>query len=453
MDAGTEGALIRTADKATPRNLLRQWVVRLLALLVLPAQAQSPEPLAAGLSCEPTRLELGMTHAQFSLDGRGDQAAIAAARQLVPHVGRYQNLFIMGWGLLNPEPARGQYEWSTLDRRMSMIRETGGIPVVSLCCAPDWMKGGAQGQTDWRRLEVAPNRAHFADFAELARQVALRYPDVRHYQVWNEFKGFWLAEQNRWDYEGYTELFNLVYRALKSVSPAIQVGGPYIVFQPWLHPPPEADQAVLRGGYGVVDRRAMEAFDFWNTHKVGADFIAVDGTIEARDGAAADRLASTRLFADVGEWLRQRSDLPIWWAEWYAAPWEAPQEQQNVLMAAALLRMLPHASVALRWSPQGDAGRSPSGAQESLWTDTRLPGGGQPFSAAVTMMALRHCLPAGSCFRQIGSAGNDVLGAIGANCSLLLNGSAYRREVQLDGQVIDLPPWTVRTAYRPPPGP
>jgi hypothetical protein len=116
-------------------------------------------------------------------------------------------------------------------------------------------------------------------------------------------------------------------------------------------------------------------------------------------------------------------------------------------MAAALLHMLPHASVALRWSPQGDAGRSPSGTQESLWSDTRLSGGGQPFPAASTMMALRRCLPAGSCFRRIDNPGGNTLGVVGAKCSLLLNASAHRQAVVVDGEVIDLPPWTVRPVY------
>ena len=66
-----------------------------------------------------------------------------------------------------------RYDWSSLDRRVNqMVKtenfsllppehivfikvETGGTPVITLCCAPDWMKGGEPGFTNWSRLEVA----------------------------------------------------------------------------------------------------------------------------------------------------------------------------------------------------------------------------------------------------------------------------------------------------------
>ncbi|OLT10047.1 hypothetical protein BJF78_29420 [Pseudonocardia sp. CNS-139] len=64
---------------------------------------------------------------------------------------------------------------------------------MTLCCAPDWMKGGEPGETDWSRIEVAPDPAHYADFAALAVDVARRYPQVRHFVVWNELKGFFDA--------------------------------------------------------------------------------------------------------------------------------------------------------------------------------------------------------------------------------------------------------------------
>ena len=71
------------------------------------------------------------------------------------------------------------------------MRGTGGTKIITLCGAPDWMKGGKAGQTDWNKLEVAPTPNHYADFAQLAKQIALRYPDVQYFQVWNELKGMW----------------------------------------------------------------------------------------------------------------------------------------------------------------------------------------------------------------------------------------------------------------------
>src|SRR5207245_1228337 len=103
----------------------------------------------------------------------------------------------------------------TLDARISAIHAMGAVPVITLCCAPDWMKGGQAGTTDWSRIEVAPLSSHYGDFAALAAAVARRYPEVKYYQVWNELKGFWNDSANTWDYVGYTSFYNQVYDALK----------------------------------------------------------------------------------------------------------------------------------------------------------------------------------------------------------------------------------------------
>ena len=40
-------------------------------------------------------------------------------------------------------------------------------------------------------------------------------------------KGFWNREENRWAYENYTDMYNLVYLRVKEVNPAAKIGGPY----------------------------------------------------------------------------------------------------------------------------------------------------------------------------------------------------------------------------------
>jgi hypothetical protein len=145
------------------------------------------------------RLALGVTHTQHSFDAWGDPLAVASGRALLRDASVYQNQHLMGWGALNPEPAPGVFNWDSLDRRVQLMRDTGAVGVITLCCAPDWMKGGQAGATDWSALTTAPLPEHYRDFAELARQVALRYPDVKYFQVWNELKGFWNDAENRWN--------------------------------------------------------------------------------------------------------------------------------------------------------------------------------------------------------------------------------------------------------------
>ena len=173
--------------------------------------------ITADRSC-PTmlsRLALGVTHAQYSLDSGGNQEIVAEAKALLRSSCHYQNQHIMGWGALNPNPEPGIYRWESLDRRIALIRSMNAVPVITLCAAPDWMKGGQPGETDWSQIEVAPLPEHYHDFAKLAKLVAQRYPDVKHYQVWNEMKGFWSREANNWDYVNYTRMYNMVYDALK----------------------------------------------------------------------------------------------------------------------------------------------------------------------------------------------------------------------------------------------
>ncbi|GAA2932412.1 hypothetical protein GCM10020221_30220 [Streptomyces thioluteus] len=130
----------------------------------------------------------GFTHTKYSAD-RGEDGARRTAAGLLSADPMPQNQHIMGWGADNPEPRPGSYNFTDLDRRVALMRRTGAAPVLTLCCAPDWMKGGGE-RTDWsqKSLEKAPQRAHYKDFARLAGVVAKRYPDVHHFIVWNELK-------------------------------------------------------------------------------------------------------------------------------------------------------------------------------------------------------------------------------------------------------------------------
>ena len=124
-------------------------------------------------------------------------------------------------------------------------------------------------------LQVAPLPEHYGDFADLCAKVAERYPDVEAFQgsttyvhssmisrfrifrdfclrslmnreesilnssydpqVWNELKGFWNRDENRWAYENYTEMYNMVYLRVKEVNPVAKVGGKYLQSNYILH--------------------------------------------------------------------------------------------------------------------------------------------------------------------------------------------------------------------------
>jgi hypothetical protein len=320
----------------------------------------------------------GWTHEQYSpaesyLDSTARQRAEAVLREAAP----IQNQHIFGWGAFNPEPSPGDYNWSSLDSRVELMARTGGIPVITLCCAPDWMKGGRPGQTDFNRLAEAPFAEHYDAFASLSAQVAARYPDVKYFLVWNELKGFYNSTSNRWDYEAYTTLYNKVYDAVKKVRPDANIGGPYVVLDSWGVAPIEA-ASDLRGPWGTADQRALDVVNYWLKNKHGAQFIAVDGYIGARDNRAVEDPSGK--FAALTAWLRDRTDLPIWWAELHPTPATVTTDDGRATSVIDALDGVARAggNVVLLWDPNN-----------FLYSDLRNRGG----EALATARALEAWTP------------------------------------------------------------
>jgi hypothetical protein len=326
-----------------------------------PAAAPTANPAALTLLagvCRPAgagNLQLGLTHDAHSLDKADPADVLAAGSAVLARTPTYQNQYLMGWGVGNPEPSPGTYDWGGLDARMAMIRKTGGTAVITLAGAPDWMKGGQAGQTNWSQLLQAPTPDHFDDFAALAAATARRYPQVTHFLVWSEMKGFWDAQTNSWDIQGYTALYNKVYTALKAVNPAIQVGGPYIVMTSWQNP--KDAPTGISGAWGHFDSRVASAISYWLAHKVGADMIVVDGGSGNRDAAhPADALIADQKFGDLTRWLRSQTSLPIWWSEIYPSVPSNSVADDDAKAAATIgaYRALAAAGAATAWiwSPQ-----------------------------------------------------------------------------------------------------
>ncbi|MEU1540364.1 xylan 1,4-beta-xylosidase [Actinacidiphila glaucinigra] len=413
-------------------------------------------PAAAPTGRPTTALGFGLTHTEYSADHGGGTAKRSAERLLsmrpLP-----QNQAIMGWGADNPEPSPGTYDFGELDDRVDLIRASGGTPVITLCCAPDWMKGGKAGTTDWSRLEVAPDRAHFDDFAALAATVARRYPDVRHFIVWNEFKGFWNDGRQRWDYEGYTDLYNRVFRALKQVNPGNLVGGPYLVMDSFA-PGDDGNgdaSATLKGPWGAADRRVLDAVDHWLKHKAGADFIVADGSSGSRDDRMRpDEFAATEKFAAVGRWLRERSGgLPLWWAEWYVEPddgstgWD--ERHRTAVQATAMTELARGgADAAFYWNPQ-ERGRTCPGC---LWTSTELAsGGGEQLPMLDLLRRFAAAFPPGTRFRDVPVADEDrpnVRVLADDRTVLVVNTLGRTIGAEVDGRSFDLPAYGIRWLRR-----
>ncbi|MBV7695284.1 xylan 1,4-beta-xylosidase [Streptomyces sp. TRM70350] len=400
----------------------------------------------------------GFTHTQFSAD-EGPAAAVGRVRASLRQSALPQNQHIMGWGADNPEPVKGRYDFAALDRRVDFVRASGGTPVITLCCAPDWMKGGEAGaeNTDWSQaaLETAPRPEHYADFAALAATVAKRYPDVRHFIVWNEFKGFWNDAEQRWDHEGYTKLYNLVHQALKKVNQDIMVGGPYLVMDSVDPRRTDIASTSLKGPWGALDQRVLDAFSYWNEHKAGADFVVVDGSSYTKDDELLpDEFAATDKFTAVGEWVRRQTgeDLPLWWAEYYVEPadgnddrhgWSEPH--RRAVQAAAMIAMVGGgASSGFYWNPQEETGPDCPGC---LWTPTDSEGGGAKLPMYDLVARFHAEFPPGTTYRTV-AAPADVRVLATDRTLLVVNTRDRTVSANVDGKRLDLGAYDVKWLKR-----
>ncbi|MEU8245970.1 xylan 1,4-beta-xylosidase [Nonomuraea sp. NPDC048916] len=380
----------------------------------------------------------GVTHTQYSADTAPREIA-DQAEGVLGRVPMLQNQHIMGWGVGNPEPRPGQYNLNDLDRRMKFISSSRGIPVITLCCAPDWMKGGQPGRTDWSKNHtVAPKREHFDDYAKLAAKVAKQYPTVKHFMVWNEFKGFWDPTTNRWDAEGYTQMYNKVYAALKQVDDDIQVGGPYVPIESNAR----TSASELSGPWGTIDQRALDAIEYWIQNKKGADFIVVDGASMTNDkGNVPDEFAAQAKFGAITTWLREKSnDMPVWWAEWYVEPENSgwSEDKRTAVQATALMEFARSGvTSALYWNPQVKGQGTCAGC---LWT----PGGGEDTPMAGLLSGFTRWFPAGVRLQQVGSSDERIKVLAQERQVVMVNTADADVTATVDGKQVTFKPYEIK---------
>jgi len=387
-------------------------------------------------------LELGVTHTDSSLPLASPPAAVERAEVILRSTGRLQNQHLMGWGALNPEPSPGRYEWQSLDARMQLIERTGGSTLLTLAVTPDWMKGGEPGTTDWSRIEVAPTREHFDDFAALAARAVQRYPQVERVQVWNELKGFYDTGRNEWDYEGYTDLYNAVYDGVKAVRPDVEIGGPYISMNSWTHPDEASHPSDVSGAWGVLDQRSLDVVEYWLDNAHGFDFLVVDGGSGTRDeGALESSRDGAAKFAAVTTWLRERSPVPIWWAEFYpdvpSAPGPESAEQSAATLESVAAFLTSGTSGALLWQPETADFLEFSG----LWTSTSDSDGGAPTPLTEPWAWLVPRVAAGGVGVGRQAGGGPVTAFRASDGVLLVNGTEDEVVFGSGQSVVTLPPW------------
>lgn len=432
----------------------------------------------------------GMTHADNSLDypwGANDRAAVENVKSLIGAAVPFQNTPIMAWGLPDPWPDPSTPEpsdWSALDARVKLILSTGGIPVITLCEAPWWMKGQLQADGTTRVLTRADEwsvRAfssrildnQMGAWLHLVQRVAERYMappyNVRYFQVWNELKGYYDPVTNAYDYttdpgnpqrptakHGYTYLYNRVYDRLMTVATSlgiprerVNVGGPYVVMDTW-STTQQSNPSHLTRAYGTFDQRPLDVVEYWLRHKAGAAFIVVDVNNTNKDGIniAAASAAAEKL-ADVVRWIRSLDDrvypgaagLPIWLGEWYARPYTDWQDNDhsNAIKTYAMMEFLKAGgAVALAWG-----GTDEERAGPRLWTGTTAGGGkALPFYRSYKAFK-QYFSPGTQLFQTTISPAGPVDAVASDTAVMLVNRTPTALVAAVNGTVVRLNPYQV----------
>jgi len=358
-----------------------------------------------------SNFEIGLTHTQNRWYS-GHSVAVKRVKGLLEDGRvRYQNTHIMGWGPGNPNPEPGVYSWGSLDSRMNVIRSMAGVvPVITFCTAPGWMKRSGE---DWN-MEDRVADEHFEDFAELCRLVALRYPDVEYFQVWNELKGF-----NR-DIIKFTEMYNLIYNAVKEVRPDAKIGGPYI------------NISGLDFGKGYRDNAK-----YWNDNKSGAEFFTYDAWLEGwPPGGRTEEwmMGRTSIFGDYTKQFREVVDLPQWISEIY------PGRNDNREFVAANYASTYYHSLrsgvrmALLWD---------GGGLGELFSGTGSADGGQPTLQYFVVKAFNNYFGPGTQLYSAKSSSKDVEVMASAKKVMLINKLPKSLLVNLNGKELQLKAYEV----------
>jgi hypothetical protein len=368
---------------------------------------------------------VGVTHVGPRWED-GDPQAVKRAMELLTGVIKFQNQHIMNWGVGNPEPSPGVYNWTSLDKRVELIRSMNAIPILTFCSAPGWMNttgDDSPKQTSpnhWADARVTDD--HVNDYAELCKQVAMRYRDVKYFQVWNEFKGYWSKELKNWDYVRYTDFYNAVYDAVKSVRPDALLGGPYF--------------------FELDDAKSEEIVDYWFKNKHGADFVCFDSWIAGYPPTGdvseeAKKMRLTNHFGRIAKQYRSRTDLPIWVSEFYGGWSSNPQFTAANHASCYLHCVLSGVSVVLLWGPE-------SQRWNYLFTSTKTAEGGQPSPHYNAVKIFNTYFGPGTQLYKTESSSPDIEVLASTAKTLLINKRNESVDVLLNGKKIMMTPYEVR---------
>lgn len=204
---------------------------------------------------------------------------------------------------------RTVYDWAGIDRVYDALLSKHIRPFVELSFTPEALKTSENHIFYWHGNTSHPRMDGWtALVSAFIRHVQQRYgaEEVRrwYFEVWNEpnLAGFWEGADQR----AYFALYDATARTLKTIDPALRVGGPATAGAAWI---PEFLDHVKKSGAPI---------DFVSTHTYGVDggFLDEQGKDDTKLSRSPDAI--------VGDVRRSRAQiaasafplLPLYFTEW-----------------------------------------------------------------------------------------------------------------------------------------
>lgn len=222
---------------------------------------------------------------------------------------RFHDIFHDVLGTVRVENGKTCYDWKKIDQLYDALLAMHIRPFVELGFTPKALATSQNSIFYWNGNTSHPEPAGWQHLVNaFIRHIEERYgrSEVRqwYFEVWNEpnLSGFWEGA----DQKAYFALYDLSARTIKSIDPALRVGGPATAGAAWV---PEFLAHVKQSGVGV---------DFVTTHTYGVDggFLDEEGKSDTKLSPSPDAIVG-----DVRRVREQISaspfpELPLYFTEW-----------------------------------------------------------------------------------------------------------------------------------------
>ena len=222
---------------------------------------------------------------------------------------RFHAIFHDTLGTVKVENGKTVYDWAKIDHLYDDLLAKHVKPFVELGFTPEVLATSKNSIFYWEGNTSHPELAGWRDLiASFVRHSEERYgADEVHtwyFEVWNEpnLSGFWEGG----DQKAYFELYDLTSNTIKSIDPALRVGGPSTAGAAWV---PEFLAHVKQSGAPV---------DFVTTHTYGVQggFLDENGKSDTKLDPSPDAIVG-----DVRHVRDQISAsafprLPLYFTEW-----------------------------------------------------------------------------------------------------------------------------------------